>query len=108
MSLIVNDLPATVRATKRELKAQLPDVKKVFAEVEEHMRREVDAVVGARERGQAVIPSVEFAAVRAGKVPDSVKQEIRRRGAAVIRNVFSRAQAAAWNEAIGEYLAHNR
>ena len=108
MSLIVNDLAATIRATKRELKAQLPDVKKVFAEVEEHMRREVDAVVGARERGQAVIPSVEFAAVRAGKVPDSVKQEIRRRGAAVIRNVFSRAQAAAWNEAIGEYLAHNR
>jgi len=33
MSLIVNDLAATVRATKRELKAQLPDVKKVFAEV---------------------------------------------------------------------------
>ena len=26
----------------------------------------------------------------------------------MIRNVFSRAQAAAWNEAIGEYLAHNR
>ncbi len=65
MSLIVNDLAATIRATKRELKAQLPDVKKVFAEVEEHMRREVDDVVGARERGQAVIPSVEFQAVRA-------------------------------------------
>jgi uncharacterized protein DUF1479 len=108
MSLIVNDLAATVRATKRELKAQLPDVKKVFAEVEEHMRREVDDVVGARERGQAVIPSVEFRAVRDGTVSDAVRQEIRRRGAAVIRNVFSRAQAAAWNEAIGEYLAHNR
>ena len=50
MSLIVNDLAATVRATKRELKAQLPDVKKVFAEVEEHMRREVDDVVDTRER----------------------------------------------------------
>jgi hypothetical protein len=39
MSLIVNDLAATIRATKRELKAKLPEVKKVFAEVEEHMRR---------------------------------------------------------------------
>ena len=53
MSLVVSDLAATIRATKRELKAQMPDVKKVFAEVEEHMRREVDDVVGARERGPA-------------------------------------------------------
>src|SRR5262244_4033960 len=103
MSLIVNDLAATIRATKRELKAQLPDVKKNFAEVEEHMRREVDDIVSARERGQPVIPAVDFQAVRTGKVPDSAKQEIRRRGAAVVRGVFSREQAAAWNEVIGEY-----
>jgi hypothetical protein len=108
MSLIVNDLAATIRATKRELKQQLPDLKTVFAEVEEHMRREVDDIVGARERGQAVIPSVGFQAVRAGTVSDAVKTEIKRRGAAVIRGVFSREQAAAWNDAIGEYLAHNR
>jgi hypothetical protein len=80
MSLIVNDLAGTVRATKRELKARLPDVKKVFAEVEEHMRREVDDIVGARERGQALIPSVDFKAVRGGKVSDAVKAAIRRRG----------------------------
>ncbi|HEY1383604.1 MAG TPA: YbiU family protein, partial [Dongiaceae bacterium] len=108
MSLIVDDLPGTIRATKRELKAQLPEVKRIFAEVEEHMRREVDDIVTARERGKPVIPTIDFQAVRDGKVPDSVKQEIRRRGAAVIRGVFSREQAAAWNEAIGEYLARNR
>jgi len=71
MSLVVSDLAATIRATKRELKAQLPDAKKVFAEVEEHMQREVDDVVGARERGRPVIPSVEFHAVRSGKVPEA-------------------------------------
>ena len=108
MSLIVNDLAATVRAAKRELKARLPDVKKVFAELEEHMRREVDDVANARERGRTVIPAVDFQAVRAGKVSDAVRDEIRRRGAAVVRNVFSREQAAAWNEAIGEYLTRNR
>jgi hypothetical protein len=42
-----------------------------------------------------VIPSVEFQAVRDGKVSAAVRDEIRRRGAAVIRNVFSREQAAA-------------
>src|SRR4030095_12281546 len=108
MSLIVNDLPATIRATKRELKAQLPEVKKVFAEVEEHMRRVLDDSTAARGRGQPVVPSVDFKTVRDGQVSDAVKQEIRRRGAAVIRGVFSRERAAAWNEGIGEYLTRNR
>src|SRR5262249_41269424 len=108
MSLIVNDLKGTVRATKRDLRAQLPDLMKVFAEVNEHMQREVDEVVAARERGEAVVPSIGFKAGRAGWGSEAVKDEIRRRGAAVIRGVFSRDQAAAWNEAIGEYLTRNR
>ena len=108
MSLIVNDLAAAIRATKRELRTQISEVKKVFAEVEEHVRREVDEIVGACQRGRPLIPSIEFAAIRAGTVSDAVKEEVRRRGAVVVRGVFSRDQAAAWNEAIGEYLARNR
>ncbi len=108
MSLLVGDLAATIRATKRELRAQLPDAKRVFAEVEAHVRREVDEVVAARERGLAVVPEVDFAAIRARAVPEAAIREIRRRGAAVVRGVFSREQAAAWNDAIGEYLARNR
>jgi hypothetical protein len=108
MSLIVNDLAAAIRTTKRELGTQIPVVKKVFGEVEDYVRREVDDIVGARERGRPVIPSIEYAAIRAGTIPDAAKEEVRRRGAVVVRGVFSRAQAAAWNEAIGEYLARNR
>ena len=108
MSLIVNNVDAAVRVTKQALRAQLPAVKRVFAEVEEQMLRDVDDIVAKRERGQVVIPSVEFRTIREGKVPESVKAEIRRRGAAVIRGVFSSQQAATWNEAIGEYLTRNR
>jgi hypothetical protein len=108
MSLLVGDLAGTVRAAKRELREQLPDLKRVFAEVEEHVRREVDDVVAARERGLPVVPEVDFAKVRAGAVPEAAARAIRRRGAAVVRGVFPRAQAASWNDAIGEYLSRNR
>jgi hypothetical protein len=108
MNLVVSDLPATIRETKRQLKAQLPDPRKVFAAVEDHMRREVDEIVARRERGDSVIPSIDFQALRTGAVPDDAKAEIRRRGATVVRGVFSRQQASDWNEAIGEYLIRNR
>jgi hypothetical protein len=108
MSLVVNDLPGTIRATKRELKTQIPEVKKVFAEVEDDIRREVDDIVAARERGAPVILSIDHRAIQAGQISDAAKQEVRRRGAVVVRGVFRREQATAWNEAIGEYLARNR
>jgi Protein of unknown function (DUF1479) len=107
VSLIVEDLAATIRTIKRNLKTLIPEVRRNFAEVEDHIRREVDDIVDARARGQPVIPSVEFQAVRAGNVSETTKAEIRRRGAVVVRGVFSRDQAAAWNEAIGEYLTRN-
>jgi hypothetical protein len=45
--------------------------------------------------------------IRDGKVSDATKADIRRRGAAVVRNVFPRTQAEAWNQQIGDYLARN-
>ena len=108
MSLGVRDLAATIRATKQRLKAQIADRRKVFAEVEEDMRREVEGIRDARAQGLPVIPSVDYAKLRSGGVPEEVRQEIRRRGAVVVRGVFSGAQATAWNSAIGEYLARNR
>jgi hypothetical protein len=108
VSLLVGDLAATIRATKRELREQLPDVERVFAEVEEHVRREVEDVVAARARGLPVVPEIDFAAIRSGGVPEAATRDIRRRGAAIVRGVFPREQAAAWNDAIGEYLDRNQ
>ncbi len=108
MSLVVKDLAAAIRAAKRQLKAQIPDPGQVFAEVEQDLRREVEEILEARAQGRPVIPSVDYAKLRSGAVPEEAKREIRRRGAAVVRGVFSSAQATAWNEAIGDYLARNR
>lgn len=108
MSLVVEDLPATIRATKRRLRAELPNVARVFAEVETAIRREAEIVAEARERGEPVVPSIDYRAIRGGAVTEADKAAIRRRGAAIVRGVYSRRQAEAWNQAIGEYLAHNR
>ncbi len=61
MSLTVDDLPATIRSTKQQIRAQIPDLEKSFAEVEELMRREVEEIQEKRARNQRVIPSIDFA-----------------------------------------------
>lgn len=108
MSLIVDDVPKAIRDAKRQLRGQLPELDRIFAEVEDEMRREADGIAAARERGGPVIPELAYRQIRDGTVPESLKAEIRRRGAVVVRQVYSREQASAWNEAIGEYLARNR
>ena len=108
MSLVIQDLPATIRATKQQLRAGLPDLKRVFAEVEDAMRREADVIAEARAQGLPVIPCIGYQEVREGSVSEADRAAIRRRGAAVVRNVFSQQQAEDWNDAIGDYLARNR
>jgi hypothetical protein len=107
MSIDASRLPDLIRDKKRRTRDRIGDVETVLAAVEADLRAEVDDIVGRRARGQAIVPELDFQAVRAGKVSDAVKVEIRRRGVAVIRNVFPRSQAEAWNDEIGEYLARN-
>jgi Protein of unknown function (DUF1479) len=107
MSIDVAKLPELIRNKKRQVRLNLSNIDRVLSEAEADMRREVEAIAATRDRGEPVIPELDFKAVREGKVSEAAKAEIRRRGAAVIRNVFPRAQAEAWNQAVGEYLARN-
>lgn len=107
MSIDVSKLSDLIREKKNQTRRQIGDVDKVLAAIEADLRAEVDEIATRRARGEAVIPEIEFAQVRAGAVSDAAKSEIRRRGVAVIRDVFPRSQAAAWNEEIGDYLARN-
>ena len=45
MSLVVSDLAATIRATKRRLKAQIADRRKVFAEVSPKELRSLETIL---------------------------------------------------------------
>jgi hypothetical protein len=107
MGIDVSKLPELIHNKKQEIRGKIGDVQKVLAEIEADLRTEVDEIAGRRARGESIIPELDFAQVRAGNVSDATKAEIRRRGAAIVRNVFPRSQAEEWNNAIGEYLARN-
>jgi hypothetical protein len=107
MTIDVTRLPESIRAKKREATLRIGDVEKVLAEVAADLRAEVDDIVARRARGDAIIPELDFKLIRDGAVSDATRAEIRRRGTAIVRNVFPRAQADAWNQQIGDYLARN-
>ena len=104
----MNDLQATIRTTKQALRSQIRELQKTFALVEERMRREVDEIQDARERHRSLVPSIDCEDVSRNGVSEAAIQSMKRRGVAIVRRVFPREQAHAWNEAIGEYLARNR
>ncbi len=91
---------------KRELRAK-QDVVAAFDKVREGMRREIDALLEEEDKAGTAIPEIDFAAVKADKVSDTARAKIRQRGAVIIRGVFPRSQAEAWNEEIGTYIADN-
>ena len=98
-------LSRVIRDTKTKLRALNPNYATAFRAMEDDIRREVDAVVGKRERGDSIVPEIAYADIAAGRVSDAPSRAIRRTGAAVVRGVFPRPQAEAWNEEIGDYLA---
>ena len=98
------DVHAAIRDTKARLRRQIGDVAGLFAEVEKDMLEEVHAVTTA---GADAFPVVEYDAVAAGTVPASTVEAIHRRGCAVIRGTFPRAQAESWDAELADYLARN-
>src|SRR5205809_542138 len=84
--------------SRRMMRAQLPTTDQTDAEVEEHIRSEAEEIRARGARGESVIPTPEYAAVIGGRVSPAETQQIRRRGAVVIRQVLPREQAEAWNQ----------
>src|SRR4051794_1882816 len=108
LNIRVDRIGEHIKALKRDLRAKLPDLKKVMAEVEDFTRREVDEIASARAAGRNIVPVLDFKDVETGNVSDATKNEVRRRGVAVVRGVYPNSQAVAWNDEVGEYLAMNR
>src|ERR1700692_510923 len=104
MSLEIADLPGSIRSAKKLLREALPNYAEVFRDVEAEMRRSVDAIVKEREAGEDVIPTVQYAEVKAGTVSPDMIARVKDRGACVVRQTFSVAQATDWDNEIGRYV----
>ena len=98
------DMAAAITTTKAELRSRIGDLDAAFAEVEDAMRAEVAAVAADPD----AFPVVRFADIAAGTVPARTVAAIRRRGCAVVKGTFARAEAQAWDTELAGYLERNR
>lgn len=108
LNIRVDKIGEHIKATKRAMRAKLPDLKRVMAEVEDDLKREVELIANARAKGNNVVPIIEYRDIIDEKISEATKAELRRRGVAVVRGVYPKAEAVAWNEEIGDYLKRNR
>ena len=95
-----------ITATKAELRSRC-DVEQRFAEIQASMAIEAERIQSLVDAGRSVVPEVSFADIAAGAVSETTLAQIRHRGCVVVRGVFERAVAQAWNEELGEYLQAN-
>src|SRR2546426_820425 len=107
MSIDTQKLSEAIVTTKRMLRSQLPGYAKAFTEVEDHIKHELDEVQELRVRGKSVIPEIDYSDIATTRVRADRVQAVKRRGAAVVRRVFSYQQADAWNEELADYIIRN-
>ena len=96
-----------IRKTKRQLEAGSPQLKAAFERITERIRREADTIQSSLAGGRSPLPEVDFKAVAAGTVSDAAKNEMRKRGFAIVRGVYPGSQAEAWNDELGRYIEDN-
>ncbi len=108
MALHIDDLPATIRQTKRQLRDMLPDYRAVFAEVQAYMNREADRIERRRDSGLSVIPEIAFDDIAHDRIGAEQIAQIKAHGACVIRNVFERTCVEQWDRDIADYVERNR
>src|SRR5471032_1269518 len=106
-ALNIDDLPAAIRQAKRALREQLPNYRQVFADVEQAIIAEAKLITEQRNRGEAVIPEIQFSDIAEQRVTTAQVDLIKAQGACVIRNVFDRALVESWDRDIANYVERN-
>lgn len=106
--LKIDNIPDAIRTVKKQLRQQLPHYREVFAELNNDMRRQIDALHAEQQRGEHPVPQLEADDILHHRVSEQQKNLIRQRGCCTVRGVFSRTQASAWNDDIGRYLDDNQ
>jgi hypothetical protein len=107
MALVIDNLPDAIRQAKKELRAALPTYRQVFAELEQSIITESKKIAALRDRGESVIPEIQFSDIAEQRVGADQIALIKARGACVIRQVFPSALVNGWDRDIAEYVERN-
>jgi hypothetical protein len=102
------DHKAAIRELKKALRAQIGDVQAVFDQLTAHIETRVAEIDALKAAGKPVWPVVTYSDLADGKVTDAQREEIKRRGCAVIKGHFPREQALGWDRSMLDYLDHNQ
>ncbi len=101
------DMSAEIAAAKAQLRRALPNYAAVFADMQDELGREAAAIAARHADGDPIVPSVAYDDILADKVPAETVAAIHRHGCAVVRGVFPRAQAEAWDAELLDYVQSN-
>ena len=101
------DAKTAIREMKAELRKQIGDVQQVFDKLSAKIEARVAEIDALKAQGLPVWPEVPYSDIAAGTVSEATRNEIKRRGCAVIKGHFPREQALAWDRAMLNYLDAN-
>ena len=108
MSIDTTNIPEQIIALKRRIHKQCPNITENFREIETLLTEEIESIESASKRGKSVIPEIAFSDIVANEVDDTTIKNIKRRGAVVVRDVFTKEKASLWNKEFERYLETNR
>lgn len=107
-STLPTDHKAAIKEMKKVLRAQIGDVQAVFDQLTAHIETRVAEIEALKASGDAVWPVLTYTDIASGKVTDAQREQIKRRGCAVIKGHFPREQALGWDRSMLDYLDRNR
>jgi len=93
--------------TSKELLRTHFNVKKSFEIAQSNIKNEVDDILEMQHKEAPVIPEIDYKSIINGEISFNEIDNIKRRGALIIRNVFDDQQASEWNDEVGEYILSN-
>ena len=101
------DIPAEIRTLKRQLRERIGDVQALFNSVSDFIEAEIEDIEARKARREPVWPIIDYADIEAGRVSPEQIKALHRRGCAVIKGHFPKAQALEWDKQLVEYVERN-
>ena len=99
------DFQSQIIAAKRQLRAQIPDLKERFEALTRNIEAQVEAIERERAQGLQPVPEVQFSQLDTLDAAQIAR--IKQRGCVVIRGVFDPARVAQWNADLASYISDN-
>jgi hypothetical protein len=115
--MMANKIPETmtpeirdsIRQMKAEIRAKNIDVKAAFEAMDKRLETQIVAIEKEVAAGISPIPVCDYTDISnlADDAADTLRDRVKQRGVAIVRNVFDKKRVEAWNTELMDYVARN-